>query len=251
MLRDYMREARDSGRAIYRAARARLDVAMKGESPVAVSCQIPDLRARYDELGLPARNGVFVEVGAFDGESYSNTSFLADQGWRGVYVEPIPRYFWRMKLRHAFNNVKGENVGIGDASGNSEIKVMGPLSTMNKATAEYYEELSWAKPLARNARTVTIRTEPLEVVLARNDVPHNFNLMVVDVEGGEEMIIRSLLASAWRPRVLIIELCDVHPDFASNAQLVDSHARVRADLLSRGYREHFVHPINTIFALRV
>ena len=160
-------------------------------------------------------------MGAFDGESYSNTSFLADQGWRGVYVEPIPRYFWRMKLRHAFNNVKGENVGIGDASGNSEIKVMGPLSTMNKATAEYYEELSWAKPLARNARTVTIRTEPLEVVLARNDVPHNFNLMVVDVEGGEEMIIRSLLASAWRPRVLIIELCDVHPDFASNAQLVD------------------------------
>ena len=59
-------------------------------------------------------------------KSYSNTSFLADQGWRGVYVEPIPRYFWRMKLRHAFNNVKGENVGIGDASGNSEIKVMGP-----------------------------------------------------------------------------------------------------------------------------
>ena len=250
MLRDYLREARESGRAIYRAARARLDVAMQGESPVAASCQIPDLRAKYAELGLPARDGVFVEVGAFDGESYSNTSFLADQGWRGVYVEPIPRYFRRMKLRHAFNNVKGENVGIGDVSGNSEIKVMGPLSTMNEATAEHYEALSWARALTRNATTVKIRMEPLAVVLARNAVPHDLDLMVVDVEGGEEMIIESLLASEWRPRVLIIELCDVHPDFASNTQLTSSHARVRADLLSSGYREHFVHPINTIFASR-
>jgi FkbM family methyltransferase len=196
-------------------------------------------------------NGVFVEVGAFDGESWSNTSFLADQGWRGIYVEPIPRYFRRMMLRHAFNNVKGENVGIADSSGTAEIDVMGPLSTINRAVADPYSRLGWSPRFARGAKAATIRTERLEDALTRNAVPHDFNLMVVDVEGSEETIITSLLSSEWRPRVLIIELCDVHPDFASNAELVGSHARVRGSVVSAGYREHFIDPINTIFALNM
>jgi hypothetical protein len=28
-----------------------------------------------------------VEVGAFDGATYSNTVFLAENGWRGIYIE--------------------------------------------------------------------------------------------------------------------------------------------------------------------
>ncbi len=35
------------------------------------------------------RNGVFVEVGAFDGEQFSNTLFFERvMGWKGLCVEP-------------------------------------------------------------------------------------------------------------------------------------------------------------------
>ncbi|MGA7325327.1 MAG: FkbM family methyltransferase [Rhodomicrobium sp.] len=38
------------------------------------------------------RNGVFVDIGAHDGVSFSNSYFLENNlGWTGIAVEPIPR----------------------------------------------------------------------------------------------------------------------------------------------------------------
>lgn len=58
-----------------------------------INCQIPHCAAIFEELFGLKRDGFFVEAGAYDGESFSNTSFLADIGWRGVYVEPVVEFF--------------------------------------------------------------------------------------------------------------------------------------------------------------
>ena len=47
-----------------------------------------------------ASKGTFVEIGAYDGESFSNTSFLADLGWNGLYVEPVPKFAALCRARH-------------------------------------------------------------------------------------------------------------------------------------------------------
>jgi len=248
MIKNAARDVRDLGRALHRAVQGRIDYSLTGESRVASTCQITGIREIYRDLDLPTHRGVFVEVGAFDGESWSNTSFLADQGWRGVYIEPVPKFYRRMRLRHALNKVSGECVGIADEKGTATISVMGPLSTMNEETEKQYKRIDWAQQMARNSKSITIRTERLDDVLIRNAVPKAFDLMIIDVEGAEEGIVRSLLMGPWRPKVLIVELCDVHPDFANNEILTSSHRRVRESLLADGYREHFVHPINTIFA---
>jgi FkbM family methyltransferase len=248
-MKDQLRSVRYLTRSIYKAIAGKIALALRGESPVSNSCQIPDVRQKYRALGLPERQGIFVEVGAFDGESFSNTSFLADQGWRGVYIEPVRRFYRWMRLRHILNNVVGENVAIAENSGTAEISVMGALSTMNAATAQHYKSVWWAKASVDRAKKVTICTEPLGVVFKRNNIPSRFDLMVVDVEGGEEQIVQEMMGGPWRPRVLIIELCDVHADFASNEELTGSHARVRSSVLGAGYSEYYVDPINTIFVL--
>jgi hypothetical protein len=84
-------------------------------------------------------------------------------------------------------------------------------------------------------------------VLESKGIPHVFELMVIDVEGAEEPIVSALLETAWRPKVLIIELCDIHPDFQDKPLLTASHGRVRAMLTASGYQESHVDPINTIF----
>lgn len=247
MLSNFLRSCYTLERSIYWAITAKIRTSLHGKSEVSRSCQIPDIRRKFAELSLNEHRGLFVEIGAYDGESMSNTSFLADQGWRGIYVEPIPRYFRRMRLRHMFNDVKGENVAVAGSSGAEEIVDMRALSSMNKATSSHYDTLSWAASVKKDAEVLTIQTEPLDAIFSRNDVPHDFDLLVVDVEGNEEVIIKSLLASRWRPRVLIIELCDVHPDFAGNEELVNSAKRVRAGVKAAGYREYYVDAINTIF----
>lgn len=44
------------------------------------------------------RIGSFLDIGAFDGSTYSNTAGLVELGWNGVLVEPSPPAFcWLMK----------------------------------------------------------------------------------------------------------------------------------------------------------
>ena len=60
------------------------------------SCQIDNISELYEVFLTTKLDGVFVEVGAFDGYTFSNTWGLAQRGWRGIYVEPIPKYANRM-----------------------------------------------------------------------------------------------------------------------------------------------------------
>lgn len=46
-----------------------------------------------DEMGLSGSNNAFLDIGAADGVTFSNTRALADRGWRGTLVEPNPSGF--------------------------------------------------------------------------------------------------------------------------------------------------------------
>lgn len=60
------------------------------------------------------RIGRFLDVGAFDGVTFSNTRPLADLGWYGVCVEPSPPAFcWLMKNYAGNNSVQLVNAGVG------------------------------------------------------------------------------------------------------------------------------------------
>jgi len=39
------------------------------------------------------RRGTFIDIGANDGLTLSNTRALVELGWRGVFVEPSPMAF--------------------------------------------------------------------------------------------------------------------------------------------------------------
>jgi hypothetical protein len=103
--------------------------------PVAATCQIPFFRSLPELLDFVfgyKTNGVFVEVGAYDGESFSNTSGLADIGWTGHYLEPIPAYAAACAARHAGNpgvTVHG-GVCIGEKDGESvSLSTAGPFTS--------------------------------------------------------------------------------------------------------------------------
>jgi FkbM family methyltransferase len=49
-----------------------------------------------DNLSLPT-NGVFVEVGADDGVTGSNTKHLEERGWTGLCIEPDPRQIDKLR----------------------------------------------------------------------------------------------------------------------------------------------------------
>jgi FkbM family methyltransferase len=243
----YMRSIRDSWRSAKKALVGKASALKAGRSPISRTCQIPQLREKYTALGLCSNAGTFVEVGGYDGESFSNTSFLADQGWRGIYVEPIPAFCTQIRLRHALNKVTVENLAIGEGEGVAQINIMGTLSTLSGPTRTAFEGIPWATGCVANAKIVQVKTASIGAVLAHNFVPSDLELMVIDVEGSEEPITQSLLATHWRPRVLIVELIDQHPDFAPYPDLQRSALRTREAILANGYTQFYADSINSIF----
>ena len=232
------------------AVSRKVEVFTSGRSRTRKSCQIANIRTIYDKLGLRPNCGTFVEVGGFDGESYSNTSFLADQGWRGLYVEPVPDFCTRIRFRHFLNNVAVESSAIAQNEGHIDINLMGALSTTSSDPLTAYREIPWASDAARSSQTLRVSSKRLDNVLRNHKIPDRFELMVIDVEGGERPVVESLLESDWRPRALIIELCDRHLSFDGSPKLQADHRLLRRNVCGAGYQEVYVVEINTVFCLK-
>ena len=212
------------------------------------TCQIPTLQKLMSEtIGL-SDNGHFVEVGAFDGERFSNTSWLADNGWKGIYVEPSAEYSKLCRLRHCLNKVRVLNVAAGEANAEATLRQMGALSTISDDTFREYEKIPWANSqIQKSCEEHITKIQTLDSLLQSGNCQPGFELLVVDVEGFEESVFKGFSIERWQPRMMIVELCDVHPDFAANRSLTESAARVRQAILKSGYVEVFCDQINTVF----
>lgn len=210
---------------------------------VSKTCQIENLAEIYRNHLPMLEDGFFVEIGAYDGESFSNTSCLADIGWKGLYIEPVEEHMVKCKQRHSNNSVNFEQVAIGSASKEVNINLADGLSTIDDLTHLAHKKLfNFQKDIQE-----TVRQERLETIFSKYNVLKNFDLLVVDVEGHEHEVFNSFDLTMYRPYMIIVELCDVHGGYNDYPVLQNNAKYVRNLILSHGYKEIFVDPINTIF----
>ena len=213
---------------------------------LSLTCQIPELDKIYSKYFGKDTNRVFVEVGAFDGESVSNTSCLADAGWRGFYIEPVKEHFEQCVKRHSNNSkIKVSNYAIGTKVGRLPVYCSGIVSTMDKDQATMVSSMSiFGHPQFTESECMQVR---LDSYMQMADIPKNFDLLVVDVEGREEDVFKSFRLDLWKPKMMIVELIDDHEYFQENKSLVNSCKNLRSFIIDSGYTEIFHDHINTIF----
>jgi FkbM family methyltransferase len=212
---------------------------------VSKTCQITDLNSIYvDYFGYPSK-GFFVEVGAFDGESFSNTSCLADHGWKGIYIEPIELHYNACMNRHKHNDVNVVQCSIGVEEGEIDIFVGGPLTTSDPEQVKRYSEIDWAKhiPFSRGK----CEQMKLDSLLEHFKVNQGFDILGVDVEGKEHDVFNSFTLEKWKPKMMIVELEDEHESFQKYKDHVEVHKLLRDKIHSQGYLEIYKDHINTIF----
>lgn len=141
------------------------------------------------------KNGVFFDIGAHDGISYSNTYYFEKElGWTGVCVEPQDDNFHALAKNRKCTCVHG---GIFDTAGELEfIKVHGP-SEMLSGLALTYDPRHLARAhaevvqLGGSIEIVNIKTFRFNDVCAQNSITH-IDLLSIDTEGSEEKIIQSI-----------------------------------------------------------
>src|SRR5258706_2440121 len=210
------------------------------------ACQLPVLGGLYELVFGERTDGTFVEVGAFDGETYSNTSCLADLGWRGVYVEPVPGACARCRQRHAGNaKVSVIECAICGADGTAALWQNGPCSTLSDD--EHALNLKQGIVLEPEIVRIDVALRRLDGVLTEAGIAPGFDLLVVDVDGAEEAVFAGFELAAWRPRFLLVELIEDSPHFAGPAGPIGAARRVREHIARAGYVEIYRDAANTLF----
>jgi FkbM family methyltransferase len=223
------------------------EYAGSGYYPITPTCQIPRLDDVY-ELFLGKKNdGTFVEVGAFDGEYVSNTSCLADMGWKGHYIEPVTDHFHRCVQRHAKNtNTKVYNIGIGAEDGGvTEIASLGAISTVRADSLANYQNIEWTRAeLPDQIRKQRIQLVSLDSFLKEKGIQPGFELLVVDVEGYESAVLGTFPLEQWKIKMIIVEMVDSRSDYSF---LHHEQRQLHRTFLRSGYIPVFKDFTNTVY----
>ena len=201
----------------------------------------------YGEIGnlLPAilkyilkykTDGTFVEVGANDGKKGSFTYNLANIGWNGYYCEPIPRLYNLCAFNHKDNkNIKIIPYGCGEKDEVLQILDADTLSSIDDVTTNLVKSLPWARGYFNNKEKIFINIKPLDSILKENNITE-IDLLIIDVEGFEENVLKGFTIEEYNPTIIIIEIADTHPDFINNVELMNKFKRIRQYFVDKNYK---------------
>lgn len=208
------------------------------------TCQVGNLDMLYEAfLGRP-ETGTFVEIGAYDGISFSNTSCLAALGWRGIYVEPVPEFARKCAERNARHpRITVLQLAVGADEGSVEMIVGGPLSTTKQQLRDDYDSIRWADGSFGDDVRVTVPRTTLDRLLEEQGIEPGFDLLVIDVEGSELEVFSGFTLERWRPRMLIVEIVDLHPSLTRARR---DYWNLYRELLGQDYVTVYKDSMNTV-----
>ena len=173
------------------------------------NCQIPSLSFVYETV-FDDKKGLFIEVGAYNGQDFSNTSGLADKGWKGIYIEPNPSMMDLCKSRHKNNDCQFIQKAVGLGNGEVNLRLGGTLSTFNQEHFDIYKKMDWSKNELTD-KEITVELITLNEIFKENGL-ETCEVLVIDVEGSEMDVMEGFDLEKYKPKMIIIELVDQHPD---------------------------------------
>lgn len=159
----------------------------------------------------------FVEIGANDGESFDPLApFVADRGWRGLMVEPIPHVFARLRGNHGENDrVRLLNAAVGAEDGTRTIHHIREgaadpaLPPWSDAIASFdrghvLAQIEAAADPESLIAELEVECLSFATLCERHDVGP-IDLLLIDAEGADWEILRSIDLEARRPRLIAYE----------------------------------------------
>lgn len=141
-------------------------------------------------------DGFFVDIGAADGFSVSNTKLLEDMGWKGILVEPSK--YWHSILQNRFGQ-------ISHCAISQDVSRKDFLETTDPFKSTLYESLGKDKHERSSARMYEVPTITLLGLLEKYNAPKIIDYLSIDTEGNDFEIIQNFDFNLYKFKVITIE----------------------------------------------
>jgi FkbM family methyltransferase len=164
---------------------------------------------------LNFRNGYFIEAGANDGLSQSNTAFFERYlGWRGLLIEPVPSLVAKCRVNRPKAKIEQCALVAADYGRRTvDIRycnlmslVPGARGSAEADQAHVKAGLQFLAP-GEETYTVSVPARTLQEVMQQYSVSH-VDLLSLDVEGYEAEVLRGIDFAAIAPRYILVEAND-------------------------------------------
>lgn len=155
------------------------------------------------------RMGNLLDIGAYDGVSFSNSRRLIELGWSGALVEPLPHAAGRCRELYRQNQrISVQEYAIGPEDRRVTLHASEMMSTIEAA----YE--------VHRRKWHTLAFQPIEVQQITLDtlwtlVGRTFDFISIDVENYNIDLVRQMPADIWRA---LRCLCVEHDDHVGEIQ---------------------------------
>ena len=195
----------------------------------------------YVTYRLPQRSrGFFVEFGAMDGITLSNTCYLEQAlGWDGIVAEPLPA--WREPLR-SNRRCAVDHRCVWWESGKTLDFVASNRHPELSSIAEFAQGDYAADARAAEATTISVPTVSLNDLLAEHDAPARVDYLSVDTEGSELDILSAFDFERYAVSVITVEHNFRQDIQASLHQLLTYHGFVREFQQFSRFDDWYYHP---------
>jgi len=161
---------------------------------------------------LDFQGGFFIEAGANDGYSQSNTYFLEEKlGWRGILVEGIPELYKKCKRERRRSIV--HHCALVSSEFPHPTVTMHYAHLMSLVDGAFKTKHDERKHLGRGIEiqnlkgsySIDVPARTLESILEGTRNLPEIDFFSLDVEGYELQVLEGLNLSKYRPRYILVE----------------------------------------------
>ena len=161
--------------------------------------------------------GFFVELGANDGISQSNTKHLEMfHGWRGVLIEPYPGNYRKLSRTRSSSShfVNAACVSFEFPKDEMELTYSDLMTVPMEGASDVADRKRHAESGKKwlrgheTVKTFLARARTLTAILDEANAPKVIDLLSLDVEGGEIEVLNGVAYATYRFKWILVESRD-------------------------------------------
>lgn len=166
--------------------------------------RILELENKILQIFESKKNGYFVDIGAYDGVSISNTKILEDLGWDGICIEPHPNVYKNLIQNR---NCKCVNCAIWNEDTKIKFLSLSGYTEMLSGILDSYDSRHYNRIMTElsihggQSEIIDIDAKRFDSIIDKTEI----DFLSIDTEGSELQILEQIDFDKYQIKVICIE----------------------------------------------